>query len=103
MTIKGQLLDGYLPNGGINVRLRIGIANAKSTFGVKEHVSGTGNFTATFTFGPDSPQVQRTYWFQIASLPAGNYPYTPAASNRIYVHVGGHPHVRSAAVVAVQN
>jgi hypothetical protein len=92
VTIKGQLLGGYLPRAGINVRLRIGIANAKTTFGVKEHVSGTGNFTATFTFGPDSPQVHRTYWFQIASLPAGDYPYAPSASNRRYVQVGGHPH-----------
>ena len=91
VTIKGRLLDGYLPNAGINVRLRIGIANAKTTFGVKEHVSGSGKFTATFTFGPDDPRVHRTYWFQIASLPAGDYPYTPAASNRIYVQVGGHP------------
>ena len=89
VTIKGRLLGGYLPHGGINVRLRIGIANAKTTFGVKEHVSGTGNFTAAFTFGPDSPRIHRTYWFQIASLPAGDYPYTPSASNRIYVQVGG--------------
>jgi hypothetical protein len=91
VTIKGRLLGGYLPTGGVNVRLRIGFAKANTTFGVKEHVSGAGNFTATFTFGPDSPQVHRTYWFQIASLPAGDYPYTPSASNRMYVEVGGRP------------
>jgi hypothetical protein len=91
VTIKGRLLGGYLPNAGINVRLRIGIANAKTTFGVKEHVAGTGNFTATFTFGVGDPSIHRTYWFQIASLPAGDYPYTPSASGRIYVQVGGHP------------
>ncbi len=91
VAINGQLLGGYLPRAGVNVRLRIGIANAKTTFGVREHVSGTGNVTATFTFGPDSPQVHRTYWFQIASLPPGDYPYAPAASKRIYIQVGGHP------------
>jgi hypothetical protein len=91
VAIKGQLVGGYLPTGGVNVRLRIGIANAKTTFGVRERVSGTGNFTATYTFGPGNPGILRTYWFQIASLPAGDYPYTPAASNRIYVQVGGHP------------
>jgi hypothetical protein len=88
ITIRGRLLGGYLPNAGINVRLRIGIANANTTFGVKEHVSGSGNFTATYMFGPGNPSIHRTYWFQIASLPAGDYPYTPAASNRIYVQVG---------------
>ncbi len=92
VTIKGRLLGGYLPNAGINVRLRIGIANAKTTFGVKEHVSGNGDFSATYTFGPGNPSIHRTYWFQIASLPAGDYPYTPSASNRVYVQVGGHPH-----------
>jgi hypothetical protein len=91
VTIKGRLLGGYLPTAGINVRLRIGIANAKTTFGVKEHVAGAGNFTASFTFGVGDPSIHRTYWFQIASLPAGDYPYTPAASNRIYVQVGGRP------------
>jgi hypothetical protein len=88
VTIKGRLLGGYLPRAGINVRLRVGIANANITFGVKEHVSGSGKFTATFTFGPDSPQIHRNYWFQVASLPAGDYPYTPSASNRMYVQVG---------------
>ena len=88
ITIRGRLLGGYLPNAGINVRLRIGIANANTTFGVREHVSGSGNFTATYTFGPGDPGIHRIYWFQIASLPAGDYPYTPAASNRIYVQVG---------------
>ena len=91
VTIKGRLLGGYLPAAGINVRLRIGIANAKTTFGVKEHVSGTGKFSATYTFGPGDPRIHRTYWFQIASLPAGDYPYTPSSSSRINVQVGGHP------------
>ena len=89
VTIKGRLLGGYLPAAGINVRLRIGIAKANITFGVKEHVSGNGNFTATFTFGVGDPSIHRIYWFQIASLPAGDYPYSPSASGRIYVQVGG--------------
>ena len=85
VTIKGRLLGGYLPTAGINVRLRIGIANAKTTFGVKEHVAGSGNFTATYTFGAGDPSIHRTYWFQIAS----------AAGRRLPIHpVGIQPHLR---------
>jgi hypothetical protein len=43
------------------------------------------------SFGPGDPSVVRTYWFQIASLPMGNYPFAPAASQRVPVVVGGHP------------
>ena len=43
------------------------------------------------SFGPGDPNVVRTYWFQIASLPMGNYPFAQAASQRVPVTVGGHP------------
>ncbi len=92
VTIKGQLLGGYLPPAGVNVRLRIGIKGKfKTTYGVHEHVSGSGQFKTSYTFGVGLASTHIRYWFQIASLPSGNYPYTPSSSNRIYVAVGGHP------------
>ena len=73
------------------MRLRIGIGDAKATYGVQEHVAGNGRFTTTYTFGAGAARIHRRYWFQIATLPSGNYPYAPSSSNRIYVRVGGHP------------
>jgi hypothetical protein len=91
VAITGKLKGGYLPAGGVNVRLRIGIGDAKATYGVQEHVAGNGRFTTTYTFGAGAARIHRRYWFQIATLPSGNYPYAPSSSNRIYVRVGGHP------------
>jgi hypothetical protein len=88
--LVGQLLGGYLPPGGALVRLRIGYGSTYETYGVEEHVSGDGRFSTVASFGPGDPSVHRTYWFQIASLPMGNYPYAPAASQRVSVRVGGH-------------
>jgi hypothetical protein len=89
--LVGQLLGGYLPPGGALVRLRIGYGSTYTTYGVQEHVTGDGRFSTVATFGPGDPSIYRTYWFQIASLPMGNYPYAPAASQRVAVTVGGHP------------
>ncbi len=89
--LVGQLVGGYLPPGGALVRLRIGYGSTYNTYGVEEHVGGDGRFSTVASFGPGDPSVFRTYWFQIASLPMGNYPYAPAASERITVVVGGHP------------
>jgi len=91
--LVGQLLGGYLPKGGALVRLRIGYGSTFNTYGVEEHVSGDGRFSTVASFGPGDPSVVRTYWFQIASLPMGNYPFAPAASQRVPVVVGGHPGV----------
>jgi hypothetical protein len=88
--LVGQLLGGYLPPGGALVRLRIGYGSTYSTYGVQEHVTGNGRFSTVATFGPGDPSIKRTYWFQIASLPMGDYPYAPAASQRVPVTVGGH-------------
>jgi hypothetical protein len=89
--LTGQLVGGYLPPGGALVRLRLGYGKTYNTYGVQEHVGGNGRFSTVATFGPGDPRIHRTYWFQIASLPMGNYPYAPAASKRITVTVGGHP------------
>ena len=89
--LVGQLLGGYLPPGGALVRLRIGYKSTYETYGVEEHVSGDGRFSTVASFGPGDPSMFRRYWFQIASLPMGNYPYAPAASQRVPVIVGGHP------------
>ena len=89
--LVGQLFGGYLPPGGALVRLRIGYGSTFSTYGVEEHVTGDGRFSTVASFGPGDPSTFRTYWFQIASLPMGNYPYAPAASQRVPVIVGGHP------------
>jgi hypothetical protein len=97
VRITGQLLGGYLPAGGVNVRLRYGFGRAHGTYGVHEYVTGNGRFSTTYTFGAGYPGVHRRYWFSIASLPSGNYPYAPAASGRKYVTVGGHPHAAAKA------
>ncbi len=89
--IVGQLKGGYLPQGGALVRLRIGLGRVFITYGVHEHVGGNGRFTTTYTFGLGDAALLRSYWFQIASLPMGDYPYAPAGSRRISVLVGGHP------------
>lgn len=89
--LVGRLFGGYLPPGGALVRLRIGYGSTYNTYGVQEHVAGDGRFSTVATFGPGDPRTSRTYWFQIASLPMGNYPFAPAASQRVPVIVGGHP------------
>jgi hypothetical protein len=89
--LVGQLTGGYLPRGGALVRLRIGLGNSDTTYGVREHVTGKGRFTTDYTFGAGDPAAHRSFWFQLASLPMGDYPYAPAASRRLSVSVGGHP------------
>ena len=74
------------------MRLRFGIGRTYQTYGVQEHVTGNGRFTTAYTFGAGDPAFHRTYFFQIATLPmGGDYPYSPAASGRRFVLVGGHP------------
>jgi hypothetical protein len=89
--LVGQLTGGYLPRGGALVRLRIGLGNSDTTYGVREHVTGKGRFTTDYTFGAGDPADHRSFWFQLASLPMGDYPYAPASSRRLSVSVGGHP------------
>jgi hypothetical protein len=91
VRLTGRLNGGYLPSGGALVRLRIGQGKAVTTYGVREHVIGNGRFSTTYTFGAGDPATYRSFWFQVASLPMGDYPYTPADSRRIAVTVGGHP------------
>ena len=91
VRITGQLLGGYLPPGGALVRLRIGQGRSFQTYGVQEHVTGNGRFTTTYTFGAGYASIYKSFWFQIATLPMGNYPYAQAASGRWSVLVGGHP------------
>jgi hypothetical protein len=93
VRIVGQLVGGYLPAGGALVRLRIGYGRSYTTYGVQEHVSGNGRFTASYTFGVGAPGVYRTYWFEIASLPMGDMPWAPSRSRKLWVLVGGHPSI----------
>jgi hypothetical protein len=93
VRIVGKLEGGYLPPGGALVRLRIGFGSGYTTYGVQEHVTGNGRFSTTYTFGLGDPSIYRSYWFQIASLPMGDYPWAPAASGKLSVLVGGHPAV----------
>jgi hypothetical protein len=87
VRITGQLLGGYLPARGAVVRLRIGIGRSFQTYGV-QRVGGSGRFTTTYTFGAGLPSVHRTYFFQVATLPSGDYPYAPGSSGRRSVAVG---------------
>ena len=91
VRITGQLLGGYLPPGGALVRLRIGQGRSYQTYGVQEHVTGNGRFTTIYSFGAGYAGIYKSYWFQIATLPIGDYAYAPAASGRRSVLVGGHP------------
>ena len=91
VRIVGQLVGGYLPPGGALVRLRIGVGSSYTTYGVQEHVIGNGRFSTTYTFGAGDPNTYRRYWFQVASLPMGNFPWAPSASGKRFVLVGGHP------------
>jgi hypothetical protein len=91
VRLTGRLEGGYLPPGGALVRLRIGLGSAFTTYGVHEHVGGTGRFSTTYTFGAGDPSTFRPFWFQVASLPMGDYPYATADSRRVSVLVGGHP------------
>jgi hypothetical protein len=91
IRLVGQLKGGHLPAGGALVRLRIGLGSSFTTYGVHEHVERKGRFSTSYTFGVGDPSVHRSFWFQIASLPMGDYPYAPASSRRVAVLVGGHP------------
>jgi hypothetical protein len=93
VRIVGRLLGGYLPPGGALVRLRIGSGSSSTTYGVKEHVSGTGRFSTSYTFGAGQASSYQTFWFQISSLPMGSYPFAPNDSGRRSVLVGGHPSI----------
>jgi hypothetical protein len=85
ITITGKLAGGYLPAAGILVELRYSYQHARDVYGVKTHVTAQ-TFTTTFTFGAGAQHVR--FGFQLATLPDGSYPYRPAASNTIAVHVG---------------
>jgi hypothetical protein len=91
VRLTGILVGGYLPVGGALLRLRIGLGSAVTTYGVREHVTGGGRFSTTYTFGAGDPAVDRSFWFQVATLPMGDYPYAPGSSRRLPVVVGGHP------------
>jgi hypothetical protein len=92
VRIVGKLDGGYLPPGGALVRLRLGQGSSYTTYGVQEHVTGSGRFATTYTFGAGVPSVHQRFWFQIASLPmGGDYPWAPSYSRKVNVLVGGHP------------
>jgi hypothetical protein len=97
VRLTGRLKGGYLPPGGALVRLRIGSGSSYTTYGVQAHVTGNGRFSTTYTFGAGQASVYQSFWFQLASLPMGSYPYAPADSGRRYVLVGGHPVIPVAA------
>ncbi|MGH2859465.1 MAG: hypothetical protein ACRDMJ_18480, partial [Solirubrobacteraceae bacterium] len=91
IRLVGQLDGGYLPPGGALVRLRIGQGKAVTTYGVRQGVTGNGRFATTYTFGAGDPAVHVRYWFQIATLAIGDYPWAPSDSGKRTVVVGGHP------------
>ncbi len=91
VTFRGRVYGGYVPRGGINIRLRYGYRHQSITYGVKTHVGPRGRFRTTFTFGPGDPRDRVRFHFQFATLPGGNYPFHTADSNTVSVLVGGHP------------
>jgi len=93
--IEAQLAGGFLPADGALVRLRLGYGNAKTTYGVQEHIGGDGSFEVTNTFGAAPASAIRRYWLQECTLPEGDYPFAPACGPRDTVIVGGHPTQRT--------
>jgi hypothetical protein len=91
VTFRGRVYGGYVPRGGINIRLRYGYRHQSITYGVKTHVGPRGRFRTAFTFGPGDPRDHVRFHFQFATLPGGNYPFHTADSNTVSVLVGGHP------------
>jgi hypothetical protein len=89
VTFRGRLYGGYVPRGGVNIRLRYGYRHQSITYGVKTHVGPGGRFRTTFTFGPGDPRDRVRFHFQFATLPGGNYPFHTADSNTVSVLVGG--------------
>jgi hypothetical protein len=87
VRISGRVLGGYIPVGKF-LRLRIGIAGIKQTFGVSD-VRPNGSFRTTFKFAPGSGTVR--YWFSVSTLREADYPYAPASSRRVTVTVGSRP------------
>jgi hypothetical protein len=90
--LVGKLFGGYLPSGGVAIRMRYGYGRrARATFGVLQHIVGTGRFATTFTFGPGPARVHVRYWFSASLLANASYAFAAASSSRHYVRVGGHP------------
>ena len=95
VRITGQLVGGYLPSGGALVRLRIGLGSAHTTYGVQEHVTGSGRFSTTYTFGAGTRDFTartgssspRCRWATIRSR---------RRTRRGGLRVGGHPPIRRA-------
>src|SRR5437763_1781197 len=87
----GYLAGGDLPPppAGELVRLRIGIASTRITYGVKIDGTGNGRFKTRYTFGLGQASVRRHYWFQLQALPQDDYPYSASDSRRAGVIVGG--------------
>jgi hypothetical protein len=92
VRFTGRLYGGFIPPGGVNLRLRYGYGRSWTTYGVKTHVGGDGRFATSFTFGPGDPRDHLRFRFEFATLPGGAYPWAPAHSNIAEVAVGGHPH-----------
>jgi hypothetical protein len=86
IRITGRVLGGYIPSGEKLLRLRIGVAGVKQTFGIAD-VKPDGRFRTTFKFSPGHGTIR--YWFSVTTLRVANYPYAPASSGRVYVTVGG--------------
>lgn len=91
VRIVGRVTGGSLPPGGALIRLRYGHGSNFTTYGVREHVTGNGRFSTSYTFGLGDPNVIIPFFFQVATLSEPGYPYAPAASQRLTVKVGGHP------------
>ena len=70
---------------------RRGVGGGRPTGCASTSAATMAVFTTTYTFGAGEAAVHRAFWFELATLPMGDYPYAPANSNRRSVRVGGHP------------
>jgi hypothetical protein len=91
VVFTGRVDGGYIPRGGVNLRLRYAYKQSWATYGVKTHVAADGEFRTRFTFGPGPSREYLNIRFRFSTLPGGDYPWSHAQSNIVAVRVGGHP------------
>ena len=85
IRITGRVLGGYIPAGSNILRLLFGDGPHPHTIGVPR-ISPDGRFSISVKWSAGQGVVH--YWFAVATLAEGDYPYAPNVSKRVGVTVG---------------
>lgn len=84
IRISGRLRGGYIPESGELVVLRIGWHGGSAEIG-HVYTSPTGRFSADYTFLHGTGSETYRIWAQ--SVRESDYPFAPASSRRVRIHV----------------